>query len=222
MSDQWRAILRFRIVQSFWEGGVRKFGSWTSPLSRAENLRNRICLYIQNDGYKAFEKRDLAKIEIVRCKYEKAVHTIEILSGLKAKDRNRVIRDIRRAYSKARNGVKEGVLTIPLNDKPGAQRNRRSRPIRGASLVTAKEAAKRNRSLGFGPGDKPGGFGFDPPSDKAHPSYTHSERVRDATKLFITQCVRAYMENKRTAAHPAPTKILASEIQRAGGNIKWL
>jgi hypothetical protein len=34
----------------------------------------------------------------------------------------------------------------------------------------------------------------DPPSDKANPGYTHSERVRDATTLFITQCVRAYME----------------------------
>jgi hypothetical protein len=116
--------------------------------------------------------------------------------------------------------IMEGVSAIdPTANKP---MSRRSRPLRGASLVTAKQAAERNRSLGFGPGYKPRGFGFDPPSDKANPGYTHSERVHDATTLFITQCVRAYMKNALTAAHPAQTKILASKIQGAGGNIKWL
>jgi hypothetical protein len=136
---------------------------------------------------------------MVKGKYQKAIHTIETLSGLRAKDRDQIIQDIRRAYSKATHGEKEGVLATPLKDKPGA----RLRVLGQVGTIKAP-------------------LGFDPPSEKANPGYSHSERVRDATKLFITQCVRAYMRNALTAAHPAPTKILASEIQRAGGNIKWL
>ena len=83
------------------------------------------------------------------------------------------------------------------------------------SPVTAKEAAERDKRLRLGLGEKPRGFGVDPPADSPAEAYTYSQRIRDVTALFITQCARAYVEKTLSVGHPVRSKILAAQIGKA-------
>jgi hypothetical protein len=88
-------------------------------------------------------------------------------------------------------------------------------------LATTKEAAERKEKLGLGT-LKRRGFGFEPLPDQSNPEYTEQQRLDDATKIHIGQCVCAYREQKLNATNPIPTKSILPAIRQVGGNVKWL
>jgi hypothetical protein len=93
---------------------------------------------------------------------------------------------------------------------------------RAANLVTAKEASDIKQRLGLEGVNRRRGFGFDPPSDAANPSCSDEERKKDADKIFIAECVKAYRRGTLSGTYPMPNSVLVKNIRRAGGNIKWL
>jgi hypothetical protein len=62
----------------------------------------------------------LKRITKVDAAYEQAVRTIDIMSGVSPSQRERLIDDMKRAYYAAKNGIKVGVMTAPINGANGA------------------------------------------------------------------------------------------------------
>ena len=90
--------------------------------------------------------------------------------------------------------------------------------LQPARVVTAREAADIERRLGLDGGRR--GIGFISSTDKGE--YSDSERMQDARKIFISLCAGAYSQNTLTERNPIAPQTICREVQKAGGNIRWL
>jgi hypothetical protein len=99
---------------------VTKLSKRSSARSRADALRQKTCRYLRNEGYDAFQKGDLKRIGMVDAAYERAIRTINIILEVSPSDRERLIEDMKRSYRAAKNGIKIGVMTAPINGANGA------------------------------------------------------------------------------------------------------
>jgi hypothetical protein len=89
---------------------MKSFATAVDARFRAGRIVVQTCHYIRNDGRQAVLRGDLGKVN-------KWMGTIRIISGLRASDRERALREVLLQVRRVQQGVSEGAIYVPINSK---------------------------------------------------------------------------------------------------------
>jgi hypothetical protein len=89
---------------------MKSYGAPASARFRAGQIVAQTCHYIRNEGRLAVVRGDLGKVN-------KSMATVRIISGLRASDRERALREILLQVQRVQEGLSEGAIYVPINSK---------------------------------------------------------------------------------------------------------